>query len=71
MAAIITVEDASIRWWDDESSPTSSAGHLATSGTQIIYADIGTDTLLKNFRAIKADTPYATIQVSYYIYRGV
>jgi len=69
-AAIITVETASIRFWDTGAVPTSSEGHLATSGTSIVYSDATERSLLTNFQAIRATGTDATIQVSYYVYRN-
>lgn len=69
-AAIITVEQASIRWWDTGTAPTSTTGHLAPPGTQIIYSDTGDRTLLENFQAIRVTDVSGTIQVSYYVYRS-
>ena len=67
-AALITVESNSIRWWDDGSTPTASAGHLATAGTQVMYFDTGDRDLIVNFKAIRV-TSDATLQISYYVYR--
>ena len=67
-AALITVESNSIRWWDDGSTPTSTTGHLATSGTQVMYFDTGDRDLIVNFKAIRV-TSDATLQISYYVYR--
>ena len=70
-AALITVDNTSIRWWDSGDTPTASVGHLAPAGTQIQYFNSTDRDLLFNFKAIRATLADAVIQVTYYVYRNL
>ncbi len=50
---ILSVEDDSIRWWADGSTPTATEGHLIAAGG--MFELDGPETL-KNFRAIRVTT---------------
>ncbi len=60
--AVITVEDASIRWWASGSDPTSTAGHLAQPGDVLTLTDPNE---IRRFRAMRAASADAILQVSY------
>lgn len=62
-SATLTVETAQIRWTKDGTAPTSTTGHLSNVGA-VIYLDHPSD--LWNFRAIRATSTSAVIQVSYH-----
>lgn len=59
--ATVSVETDSIRWTVDGTDPSTSAGHLATSGT---YISLGGYNQIKQFKAHRV-TGDATIKVSY------
>lgn len=61
-AALITVEDASVRYRFDGGTPTSSVGHVADAG-DIITLETANE--LVAFKAIRKDGSDATISVSY------
>jgi hypothetical protein len=60
--AIITVEDANIRFKIDGNNPTTTEGHLADIGDII---KLTSNEEIENFRAISTTSNDATIQVSY------
>jgi hypothetical protein len=60
--AVITVEAASIRWWASGSNPTAVTGHLAQPGDVLTLTDPNE---LRRFRAVRAASADATLQVSY------
>lgn len=66
--AVVTVETDSIRWWPCTGSlctvgaPTSTSGHLVTSGSSFTVWGYGNIVSLRMIRV----TTDATIQVSYY-----
>jgi hypothetical protein len=60
--ALLTVEGASVRWWASGSTPTASEGHLAQPGCVIELSDPNE---LRRFRAIRAASSDAVLQVSY------
>ena len=59
--AVITVEDASIRYTVDGTTPTASIGHRADPGDVIELSDRGE---VGQFRAIRKDSSDATIKVT-------
>jgi len=63
--AVITVESASIRYTDDGTTVTSSAGTPVLPYGEIV---IGSFEALKNFRAIRTGDVSASIKVRYYKY---
>jgi len=60
--ALVTVEAGQIRFRYDGGDPTSTEGHLASSGDTWIIE--GTEDI-KQFRAIRADTSDSTLRVTY------
>jgi len=60
--ALITVEDAQIRWRYDGTNPTSSEGHLSNPMDTIVLT--GTDNI-KNFRVIRKGSTDANIRITY------
>ena len=60
--AVITVEDAQIRYRYDGTAPTASQGHLANPMDAIILKG---STNINNFRAIRKGSTDATIRVTY------
>jgi len=67
--ALITVEDAAIRFLVDGSKPTATVGHLASAGDAI---ELGSHDEIKHFKCIKGTsggTPYAgdaQLKISYF-----
>lgn len=63
--ALATVEAGDVRFWEDGTSPTSTAGLLLISGNAVEFAN------LANVKLIKASgQPDATLNVSYRKYGG-
>ena len=62
-AALVTVEDASIRFRIDGTDPTSEVGHLLNPGDSIILRNVNN---IRRFRAIRAGTADATLRVTYF-----
>lgn len=61
-AAIITVEDAAIRYWLDGTDPTASAGHLVDVGDDLHVLSAEN---LQNLRVIRdGDSGTATLMIS-------
>lgn len=60
--AVITVEDAQIRFRTDGSAPTSSVGHIANIDDVIMLSNIND---MSNFKAIRTTSTDAKIYVSY------
>jgi hypothetical protein len=60
--AVITVEDANLRWWASGATPTTTQGHLAQPGDVITLSDPNE---IRRFRAIRAGDTDAVLQVSY------
>lgn len=60
--ATITIETASIRYTLDGSPPSSTYGHLVSAGSVITLTDRNQ---LRSFKAVRATSTDATIQVSY------
>lgn len=60
--AIITVEDAQIRYRIDGTDPTSSQGHLINPFSVIV---LHTTRTIRDFRAIRATSTNATIRITY------
>ena len=63
--AVITVESASIRYTDDGTTVTSSAGTPVLPYGEIV---LGSFSALQNFRAIRTGDVSASIKVRYYKY---
>lgn len=61
--AVIGVEAQPIRWRDDGSNPTSSAGMLQKADTTIELYDPQS---INAFKAIRDDSSDATLNISYY-----
>ena len=60
--AIITVEDAAVRYRLDGTAPTSTEGHVQLAGGVIRLSSADE---IKNFRVIRKDSVNATLRVSY------
>ena len=60
--ALLTVETAQIRFRLDGTAPTSSVGHIANAGDQIVLASNGD---IANFKAIRTTSTSATLRCSY------
>lgn len=60
--ALLTVEDAPIRWWATGDNPTTSQGHLAHAGAVITLTDPNE---VIGFRAIRTGAASAVLQVTY------
>jgi len=60
--ALITVDDASIRWWADGSTPTPSTGHLSNAGDII---ELSGPNDVRNFLSIRTGATDAKLQVTY------
>jgi hypothetical protein len=60
--AVITVENAPVRWWASGSNPTTTQGHLAQPGDVLTLTDPNE---LRRFRAVRAASTDAILQVSY------
>lgn len=58
---VFTVDTAQIRFWEDGTAPTTSAGNLANIGDVITIA--GEDA--KNFKAIRTGSTSAKLRASY------
>ena len=61
-AALITVENASLRFRLDGNNPTATNGHRLQTGDVLVLVGINN---LRNFRAIRDTGTSATIRVSY------
>ena len=60
--AVITIENANIRWRTDAGSVTSTKGLLGVSGGIIV---LSTNSAIKNFRAIRESGTDALLNVQY------
>ena len=60
--ALITVEDAAVRFWLNGDAPTASVGHILEVGDSLL---IQIRTTLHNVRFIRKDGVDATLRVSY------
>ncbi len=60
--AIITIEDADLRFWLDGTAPTASVGHLAPSGSTLRLESAAE---VAGFRGIRTAGSNATLYVSY------
>lgn len=60
--AVITVEDAHVRWRADGTAPTETVGHLAQIDSVIVLEAL---TDIKNFKAIGLSPTSATLMVTY------
>jgi len=63
ISALLSLETAAIRYRLDEVDPTTSEGHLLTSGDVLLLESI---TALRQFKAIKDTDDDATLKVSYF-----
>ena len=62
VGAVITVETAQIRWWDDGTDPTASEGYLSNVGAVIT---LDSPARAAGFRAIRTGGTSATLRVAY------
>jgi hypothetical protein len=62
-SALITTETADCRFTIDGTAPTTTVGHLATSGSQMTIDGLEN---IKKFRAIRTGDTSATLKVTYY-----
>lgn len=60
--AVVTIEDDSIRYWVDGSTPTTSSGHLGPADTAFTICGLNS---IKNFLAIRVTTD-AEIKASFF-----
>ncbi len=60
--AVVTVEDDSVRYWVDGSTPTSSSGHLAPADTSFTICGLNA---IDNFQAIRVTTD-AALKASFF-----
>jgi len=61
---IITSQDATYRWRDDGTDPTSTVGMPITNGQTLTLDDAGS---MSAFRAIRTTATNAILNISYYI----
>lgn len=60
--ATLTVETASVRWWDDGTAPTVAAGHLANAGGTIV---LNNHDNVVNFKVIATTATNASVVGSF------
>ena len=61
--AIVTVEDADIRWRVDGTAATATVGHLLAEGSSMVVCGRSS---MRNFSAIRDDATDAIVTITYY-----
>ena len=64
--AVFTVEDASVRYREDGTAPTSTEGHLLVAGDVLKYKDANYETTLNKIQFIRATNTSAALKITYY-----